>query len=162
MLKVSTIRSLIGFAIASLAAACAVPSQTSQFEQKEDKVISGERSPCISMTLKQFNQCGCHPRVAASLDVMDSAGLPETARRELERCISGETQARAKVGGRQIGEIEGALKTCLSQKIEINESVTNSLGEISKLIAARAPSSSEICNWSRCVYGPDAKCEDEG
>lgn len=139
-------------------AGCAV-SPTPMSEVKEAQVVAGDRPPCISMPLPKFKSCGCHPRVSAAIDVMDSAGLPETARAELERCLSGETQARAKFGGRQIGEIEGALKTCLSQKISVNESVAVALGDIAKTVSASPITAAETCNWSRCVYGPDAQCD---
>ncbi len=161
MLRASTLRSLLGsIVIGAGVAACSVPASAPMSELNNAKLIAGERAPCVSMPLDKFKTCGCHPRVASALDVMDGAGLQETARAELERCLSGESQARAKVGGRQIGEIEGALKTCLSQKVSVNESVASALGDIAKVISSRPPTAAETCNWSKCVYGPDASCED--
>ena len=155
MLKVSTLICSVGLLVVG---GCAV-SPTPMSEVKEAKIAAGERAPCISMPLPKFKQCGCHPRVSAAIDVMDSSGLPETARAELERCLSGETQAKANVGGRQVGELEGALKSCLSQKISVNETVAAAVGDIAKNVSAQPISKAETCNWSRCVYGPDAQCD---
>lgn len=160
MLRLSSLGSFVWLvAIAVSAAACPAPASAPMSELNNAKLVAGERPPCISMPLMKFKMCGCHPRVASALDVMDGAGLQETARAELERCLSGESQARAKIGGRQIGEIEGALKTCLSQKVSVNESVASALTDIAKIISSRPPSAAETCNWSKCVYGPDATCE---
>ena len=107
------------------------------------------------MPKDQWKRCGCHPAVRSALDIIEGSGLKANSRRIVERCISEDVSAAS---GR--GAIRQKLEGCLSTRIEINPETSKAITSISTVLATRPPVPHEVCNWNRCVYGPQAKCDE--
>ena len=111
---------------------------------------------CVSMPLEQWKKCGCHPSVRSAIDIIDGSGLKKASRRVVERCISEEASGVAAAGSQN--EIASSLRKCLSTRIEVNESLASTIGSIATNLSTQRPDADDLCNWSRCVYGPTARC----
>lgn len=113
---------------------------------------SGTDEPrCISMPDEQWKSCGCHPRVRAAIDVIESSGLAANSRAYVERCVAHDDSGAAH-------RIASGLRTCLSKKVVVDAELSSTIGEIASALATRPPAPDDVCNWSRCVFGPTARC----
>lgn len=146
---------LIAIVMLATTTACRTVEPASEALAKADR---SDQAPCVSMPVDRWKTCGCHPRVGVALDILQGSGMSESSRAHIERCVSGEADGSAGFRGKKIASVEGALRSCIVQKIEVNDKVMSVVSDIASELSKRPPSGSEMCNWSRCVYGPSASC----
>lgn len=113
---------------------------------------------CPSLSDKQFEKCGCHPRVAATIDILQATNLPQNTRRKLERCLEHGSGLSVSIRDSELGSVEGTLAGCVREEIEINSEVQRAVNEIALRIVERAAGEREICAWQNCAYGRQDEC----
>ena len=117
--------------------------------------------PCVSIPAEKFAQCGCSPVVSVAIDILAASKLPENVQASLEECLTGNDDVNMNILKKDIVKLQINLNNCVSRKTNTNEQIVSVIASIAEKIAGHKHTKEEVCNWNRCVYGPNAICGDE-